>query len=148
LWRVKAIAEPVVIVRNFPAPIERVFLAWSNAEFLKQWFALGATWVESAEIDFRPGGDYRIVVADAEGSNSVFGRYRRITEPTLLEFTWQWQESTFETGISLVTIQLQTAESQTQMTLTHAQLSSELSIERHAFGWDKVLQRLSLFASA
>jgi uncharacterized protein YndB with AHSA1/START domain len=140
-------SSPVVINRTLLAPIETVFEAWTKPDLLRRWFALGTNWVEHAEVDFRPGGSYKIRIADAEGTNTVFGSYERIEVPRLLVFTWQWEESTFEPGISLVSIELEERGDSTEMTLTHSKLSNQKSEEMHSLGWDKVLDRLVVFVN-
>ena len=137
--------QAVVIQRRLPAPIERVFEAWTQVEFLKQWFAPMNSVVEEALADTRPGGAYRFAMVAGEDRFVVFGEYKRIERPTLVEFTWQWEESSNEKGVSLVTVELTPDGFATELKLIHTKLSSPTSQELHTQGWTSVLNRLSTY---
>jgi uncharacterized protein YndB with AHSA1/START domain len=58
---------PLVLERNFNAPREVVFKAWSSADHVKRWFSPSQFTVPEAEIDLRPGGVMRIKMAGPGG---------------------------------------------------------------------------------
>jgi uncharacterized protein YndB with AHSA1/START domain len=140
--------EPVVVVRRLAASPERLFEAWTDPVVLVRWFVTAENQqVAEAEMDVRPGGEYRITITDPEDRFCAFGTYQRVEPPHLLEFTWEWEESSIEKGRSLVTVELRPLGRETELTLTHARLASEKSIQAHASGWTAILDRLVTFVS-
>ena len=74
----------VEFTRVFDAPRRLVFEAHSRAEHVRRWW--GAV-VPFCEIDFRPGGRWRIVVRTDDGKEiAFFGEYREIVPPE--RFVW------------------------------------------------------------
>ena len=139
---------PVVISRQIPASPERVFRAWTEPAMLAKWF-FSAQYQKLAgfSADLRPGGAFKIVIEDPEDRFCAFGEYRRVEAPHLLEFTWQWEESSIEKGVGLVTVELSAHEDGTLLTLTHALLSSDESCKAHTQGWTSIIDRLFAFAA-
>ena len=58
----------LVISRIIDAPRERVFKAWTDPEFIKQWFAPLPYTTPVAELDVRPGGANLIIMRDPMGN--------------------------------------------------------------------------------
>ena len=46
----------VVVTRIFDAPVEEVWKAWSDPEYVKRWWGPAGFTSPSAEMDFRVGG--------------------------------------------------------------------------------------------
>lgn len=122
------------------APVARVFAAWSSPEQVQRWFAPGDLTVPEAEVDFRVGGAYRIVMQRPDGQQHIVGGvYRDIVPDERLVFTWSWEGS----GVtSEVEIRLQPADGQTDLTLLHRQIPTEESRESHKQGWEGCLAKL------
>ncbi|HZN70633.1 MAG TPA: SRPBCC family protein [Micromonosporaceae bacterium] len=80
----------VVMTRVFDAPRALVFEAHSKCEHLRKWWARGNPM--DCEVDFRPGGRYRIVehVAD-EGDFVFFGEYHEIVVPERIVQTFEYE---------------------------------------------------------
>jgi uncharacterized protein YndB with AHSA1/START domain len=78
----------LVLTRIINAPREKVFKAWTDPDFLKQWFAPLPYTTPKAELDVRPGGSNLIVMRDAAGhdfpNRSV---YLEVVENERLVFT-------------------------------------------------------------
>jgi uncharacterized protein YndB with AHSA1/START domain len=133
--------------RHYPAPIEKVYRAWTDPEALKLWFGPedeGRILV--AETNLEVGGRYRIVMEMADGEqHRVGGVYREVVPNEKLSFTWAW-ESTPERE-SIVTIMLKKAGGGTDMTLTPEQFFDEAARDRHEHGWTAVLERLGRHVS-
>jgi uncharacterized protein YndB with AHSA1/START domain len=53
--------------RVFDAPRRLVFEAWSKAEYLSRWFTPAPLTTPSCEVDFRPGGAFRLVMRMPDG---------------------------------------------------------------------------------
>jgi hypothetical protein len=54
--------EPVRLTRLIEAPRDQV-RAWTDPEHLRRWWGPGAFTCPEAEVDLRPGGTYRLVMA-------------------------------------------------------------------------------------
>jgi len=76
------------IQRVFDAPRRLVFEAWSKPEHLSRWFAPDPLTTPRCEIDFRPGGAFRLTMLTPDGLEfpfeAVFGE---IVPPERLVFT-------------------------------------------------------------
>lgn len=71
--------DQILITREFDAPPELVWRAWTTPELVKRWFGGNHGEVISAEIDLRVGGRWRYVVSGGEGPEAAFhGEYREI----------------------------------------------------------------------
>lgn len=58
---------PLSITRFFSAPIEKVWLAWSNEFLMKQWWGPVGYSCPNAKIDFRVGGESLLAMKDPQG---------------------------------------------------------------------------------
>jgi uncharacterized protein YndB with AHSA1/START domain len=70
----------LLITREFDAPPELVFKAWTTPELVKRWWSAKRGEVTVAEIDLRVGGTWRWVMVTDEGGIEVafHGEYREI----------------------------------------------------------------------
>lgn len=132
--------------RELKASAERVFQAWTDPNQLVQWFrGAPGTKVESAEVDLRVGGRYRIVIRSEDDEFIVFGTYSVVDPPRLLEFTWRWEVSSIEPGDTLVRVELLPTDAGTHLRLTHSNFSTERSSQVHDQGWTGVLSTLESY---
>ena len=61
-------------------------------------------------------------------------------------FTWQWEDDeAWKNRSSIVTVELFDRDGGTEIQLTHQQLPSETSRDRHNQGWNSVLDRFEKF---
>lgn len=81
----RRLSEPFVISREFDAPLEMVWKAWTERERLQQWFGPEGFRMIAAELDFRPGGRFLYGLVSPEGKE-IWGKfvYREITPPEKL----------------------------------------------------------------
>lgn len=82
----------IVTERVFDAPRERVFAAYTDPELIPQWWGPrgGTTIVD--QMDVRPGGAWRFVYRDSDGSETGFrGTYREVTPPERIVQTFEWE---------------------------------------------------------
>jgi len=71
--------EQILITREFAAPRELVYRAWTTPELVKLWWAGRRGEVTSAEIDLRVGGTWRYVMVASGGHEVAFhGEFREI----------------------------------------------------------------------
>jgi uncharacterized protein YndB with AHSA1/START domain len=82
----------VRIEREFDAPRELVWEAYTDAELLKEWLGPRRLEMTVQEMDVREGGSYRYTHTDEDGSAFVFfGEFQEVDPPRLLVQTFQWE---------------------------------------------------------
>ena len=71
--------DQILITREFDAPKELVYRAWTTPELVKRWFHANRGEVTLVEIDLRVGGTWRYVSVTPDGFEVGFhGEYREI----------------------------------------------------------------------
>ena len=71
--------EQILITREFDAPRQLVYRAWTTPELVKRWWHANRGEVTVAEIDLRVGGKWRYVAVADDGTEVGFhGEYREI----------------------------------------------------------------------
>jgi uncharacterized protein YndB with AHSA1/START domain len=71
--------EQILITREFDAPTQLVYKAWTTPELVKRWWSGHRGEVTIAEIDLRVGGMWRYVMLAQGGFEVAFhGEYREI----------------------------------------------------------------------
>ncbi len=71
--------EQILIRREFDAPRQLVYKAWTTPELVKRWWSGHRGEVTSAEIDLRVGGSWRYVMIASGGFEVAFhGEFREI----------------------------------------------------------------------
>ena len=155
---IKANKIQLQLTRVFDAPRELVFKAWTDVNRFKQWFGAAAcegSSLQSAKVDARVGGKYRIQVRRADGEFfTTVGVYREVKPPERLVFTWQFEKDgsgdeygEVEPPEMLVTLEFKSRGQQTELTLTHGKFASVESRDRHEAGWTRCLNQLAIFFS-
>lgn len=89
----------LVITRLFDAPRDQVFLAWSEAERLAQWWGPKGFALRVCRLEMRPEGMFHYVIASPEG-HQMWGRfvYRDITPPERLVFISSFSDEAASIG--------------------------------------------------
>jgi uncharacterized protein YndB with AHSA1/START domain len=82
----------LVVTRVFDAPRTLVFRAWTSPEDLPHWMLGPPGWtMPVCEIDFRPGGAWRIVWRQSDATEmEMRGGYREIVPPERIVSTESW----------------------------------------------------------
>jgi len=119
---------------RFSAPVERVFDAWASSEAVARWFAPGDMRVPEADVDLRPGGRYRIVMEETNGTRHIVtGEYHEIVTNQRLAFTWQWEGSEDVTFVEVDFRAIDAAS--TELKLVHTRFATEALRDLHGQGW-------------
>ncbi|MBD9453738.1 SRPBCC family protein [Rhizobium sp. RHZ02] len=99
----------LVLVREFDAPREKVFKAWTDPVLMKEWFVPRPWTLADVKVDARPGGSNLIVMRSPEGQEFPNrGVYLEIVENEKIVFTdaftsaWVPSEKPFFVGIILL----------------------------------------------
>lgn len=83
----------IVLVRDFEAPRNLVFDAWTKPELLKRWFGARGWHLVDCEVDLRVGGTWRFVSRGPGGAQmEQSGVYRQIERPEQLVYTESYDE--------------------------------------------------------
>jgi uncharacterized protein YndB with AHSA1/START domain len=78
--------------REFDAPRERVFAVLTDPALISEWWGPRGTATEVDQMDVRPGGAWRYVVRNQDGSETAFrGTYREIVAPERIVQTFEWE---------------------------------------------------------
>jgi uncharacterized protein YndB with AHSA1/START domain len=104
------------------------------------------TWMgDTAEIDPRPGGMYRVSVIDG---NVAIGEYVEVVANERIVWTWGWEGSeTIPPGSSTVEVTLTPDGDGTVVRLRHSGLPDDEAVNEHRRGWEHYTARLVVAAS-
>ena len=118
----------VMLVRDLPGPIERVWAFLTEPKFLSRWFSDGVVANHvGGEVRFEMGADGRITVYEP---------------PKVLEYTWNERERSRGPVIdTLVRWELAQSDQRVRLILTHTRLS-ERDTMTHSAGWHAFLDCL------
>jgi uncharacterized protein YndB with AHSA1/START domain len=124
------------LTRTFAAPRDRVFRAWTDAREFAQWFHPSSDYkTVITRLDLRVGGKYSVEMHPKEGNiHRISGTYEEILPPEKLSFTWRLQHDETATE-TLVTVVFKDLGNSTEVSLTHKNLLTAESREKHNQGW-------------
>lgn len=133
--------DKLVLRKLIPVSREEVFAAWSDPASIRHWMCPGDTQTTEAQIDFRVGGSFRIVMKGGKDDTEHSGEYQVIEPPSKLSFTWISKNTDFKT--TLVTIELLQRGDNTELTLTHERFPSAARVRQHKGGWSRIADLLA-----
>ncbi|MBX7158028.1 MAG: SRPBCC domain-containing protein [Verrucomicrobiae bacterium] len=134
------------------APRERVWEAWTDPMQVKEWLGLGVA-IESVKIDPRVGGRFWVQIRMADDEFfTMSGTYLEVKPPERLVYTLDWEKDNsgkkfgeLEGNESRVTVIFHARAEETQLVVTHENLLSMESYDRHKIGWPIWLEQLTKF---
>lgn len=89
----------IVITREFNAPRQLVWDAFTKPEHVRNWWGLRDHENHITEIDLRVGGSWRFGQRGPDGSEVIFGgEYREIDAPHRAVYTENWLNMPAELG--------------------------------------------------
>lgn len=94
----------LVLSRTFDAPRRLVFEAWTKAEHVARWFAPMPLTTHGCEVDFRPGGVFRLTMQTPDGVKFPFkGSFREIVPLEKIVFVGEIHDGNYaETTLTFV----------------------------------------------
>ena len=108
--------DQILITREFDAPKELVYKAWTTPELVRRWWSAKRGEVTVAEIDLRVGGTWRyVMVADGGIEVAFHGEYREIVPNERLVSTEVYEG--MPDAEALDTLTLSESEGRTTMTI-------------------------------
>jgi uncharacterized protein YndB with AHSA1/START domain len=130
------------VTRRYPAPIEEVFAAWTDAESMAEWMNVEPGPAHSVELDVRVGGRIRIWMGrDRAAQIEITGEYVEVAPPHRLAFTWRGTTPPGTDSLVTVTFARLSGE-ETELVLEHERLPTEQSAKGHEAGWLAITARL------
>jgi uncharacterized protein YndB with AHSA1/START domain len=91
------------IIRDFDAPPDRVFRAWTDPELVTRWLGPKDTSMRISTWDARTGGAYRYSAArEGEEIASFYGSFHEVRPDVRLVWTFTWEG--MPDGVSLETM--------------------------------------------
>lgn len=140
-----AAVPAIVLRRTYDAPRERVFAAWTNPDIAARFLGPGDTKAADITMDVKTGGTYSITMLSPEfGRLLVRGTYLEVKAPERLVMTWSWEEEDpADEQESLLTLDFNERNGQTELVLTHEKLASVESRDRHEHGWTMIVDQLA-----
>jgi uncharacterized protein YndB with AHSA1/START domain len=135
----------LVTRRTIRAAPERLFDAWTEPAQLLAWWGPRPVTCESAEVELRVGGRYRIANKLPGGALFVIqGEFEIVERPHRLVYTWHAGEDTQ----SRVTVRFEPRGGATEVIVVHEQIPDELLRDSHEAGWIGCLDGLERYAGA
>jgi uncharacterized protein YndB with AHSA1/START domain len=143
----------VELTRTFDAPVDRVILAWSDPEMLRQWWGPKGYSCPYAKTDFKVGGTVHWCMRSSKGEEMwSTGVFKEIIPRKKIVFTDQFADkdgniiTPKEAGMkgaedwpghALITVEFSFADDeQTEMKLTHEGIPASMHDDCVA-GWDE-----------
>ncbi|HYZ33613.1 MAG TPA: SRPBCC domain-containing protein [Crenalkalicoccus sp.] len=142
-------ADELLITRSFEAPASVLFALWSDPEHVKRWMGPANFTCPEAEIDFRIGGAYRVMIKSAEhGENWFGGIYREIERNKRLVFTFAWDNDGPSAGVeTLVTITFEERGGRTVQTFHQRPFMTVERRDSHVEGWNEAFDKQQSYAA-
>ena len=105
------------VERVFDAPRDRVFAAFTDPKLIPEWYGPRGVTTVVDQMDVRPGGSWRFVMRDSDGSESGFrGTYREISAPERIVQTFEWEG--MPGHVSVETAEFEDVDGRTKVTTT------------------------------
>ena len=137
----------IVIKRQFSAPVDRVYNAWTDPTMLAQWFSPNIRWNNPlVENELKPGGRRSITMRHSDGDQmQITGTYLELVPNERLSFTSIFHGGPAGSDESTVTIELRSAPGGTELTLTHDRQTDPAAKEGASAGWAGCLEMLESY---
>ena len=133
------------IEREFDAPRESVFRAWTERDQLRRWYHFNDDWqIAEVEVDVRVGGKYRISWKAPDGQMWYeLGEYREIAPPERLVKTCRFEFPGLDEDETLLTIEFFERGSRTLVVITQEGYRHAETRDNHQQGWPSFLDQLA-----
>ena len=139
--------DELLITRVFDAPVALVFRIWEQREHMIRWWGPEGFTCTDLDLDFRPGGKWRVgMVSDAYPKSWSGGTFREIDRNRRIVFTFAWEQGSGETQQTLATVTFEERDGKTVQTFHQAPFSSVASRDSHSAGWNSLFNDEQAYA--
>ena len=129
----------LAMVRTFDAPRSLVFEAWTKAEHVRQWFTPRPLTTPACEVDFRPGGPFRITMRFPEGGDHPFdATFGEIDPPRMLTFDGKLPDG----NVIHTRVTFEDLDERTTVTVVQSYAFSTDATRGATDGWTATLEQL------
>src|SRR5262249_29830583 len=91
-YTIEPAKQEIAMTRTFEAPRDLVFKTMTDPSLIPQWWGPRYLTTTVDEMDLRPGGRWRYLQRDPQGSEHAFhGVYHDIAAPERLVFTFEYE---------------------------------------------------------
>jgi uncharacterized protein YndB with AHSA1/START domain len=133
----------LVMRRDFAAPRELVFAAWTDVRRLARWWA-GSYTMLSGTMDVRPGGAWRRRFRRPNGTVfTEYGVFREVAAPERLVFTYNSEGGELVEPETLIMVTFEDLGGRTRLTLRHGVFETDAARLYHEGGWSRCFDRFS-----
>jgi uncharacterized protein YndB with AHSA1/START domain len=149
----KPTERELVITRDFDAPRELVWKAWTEPEHFKSWMGPKGFTTPVCKIDLRVGGEYLYSMRSPEGQDFWSkGVFREIVPPERLVMTASRadKEGNIVPGMSgdwpletQITVTFEEHNGKTKLTLKHAGMPAGKNRDMAGAGWSESFDKLA-----
>ena len=153
----KSETRSLVIEREFDAPRELVWRAWTEPEHFKMWWGPKDFTAPSIQMDVRVGGKFLWCMQGKDGKQYwTTGVYREIVPPERLVYTDAFSDENgnripaSQHGLPfdwldelMVTVTLEEIGGKTKMTLTHTGIPAGEMSDMTLAGWNESFDKLA-----
>lgn len=145
--------KEVNIVRIFDAPRELVFKAWTNAEYMKNWYAPQTCKTTIYKFEFKPGGIFHHEVRSPHGGCRFMAEFLEVIENVKIVYALRFCDDSGNIisaadaqmkgpDETTVTVTFEDSEGKTKLTL-HQTISEEFAKKEGSYnGWLEILDNL------
>lgn len=145
-----------VIVREFDAPAQKVFNAWTDPKSVAQWWGPEGVFTPVCEVDAKPGGHIHIVMEAGESMGEykgtqwpMEGKFEEVEEPSKLVFISNAINAGKELFKHRTTVTFEEKDGKTKMTVhvavTNIVSGSEFAVAGMEQGWNSQFDKLVKF---
>jgi len=134
----------LTVRRRIAAPPERLFAYWTDPDHLARWWGPAGVTCDSATVDLRVGGAYRIANRFAYGTVLwISGLFDVVDPPHRLVYSWRLGDAV---AIERVTVTFTPAAHSTDVVVVHERIADAASRAGHERGWEECLDTLVIYA--
>lgn len=148
--------KELTFVREYNAPREKVFEAWTDPKLVAQWWGPEGVFIPVCELDVRVGGTLHIVMEAGEAMGKfkgtqwpMTGTYEEVKKPSKIVFTSSAENNGMELFTHRTTVTFEEQNGGTKLTVhvvvTKANPGSEFAISGMEQGWNSQFDKLGKF---
>ena len=95
----------IEVVREFDAPRERVFSAWTDPQLLPQWLGPREVTMKLLTYEARTGGSYRYIHADERGEYGFRGVFHNVVPHELIIQTFEYDGAPDQVSLDITSFE-------------------------------------------